>query len=274
MTMADGALPDFDRPPVIEVVFAVAIDPLPLSVMDLSVFALERFGGEFPIRQEQPPLRMTRESFDSPIPQLGPSLALLAGQPPVRLWLQSADQTRLIQLQRDYLAANWQKAGGARPYPRYESVESFFSDTWDTTAEFAHTKGTALNPVQCELTYINQIEPGEMWSRHGQLSRVLRLVADPVEFLPEPEDGQLAVRYRMQHEGRDVGRLYVNGVSAFRPADMTPVIQLTMTARGAPLAPGKDGMISFFRLAHEWIVRGFAAVTTDAAQANLWGRRQ
>lgn len=272
--MADTALPDFDRPPVVEVVFAAAFEPLPASVIDLSAFALERFGEEFPIRQEQPPVQMTRESFDSLIPQLGPSLALLAGHPPIRLWLQSSDQTRLVQLQRDYLAVNWQKAGGERPYPRYEAIESFFLDTWDKTTDFAGARSASLNPVQCELTYINQVEPGELLSRHGQLSRVLRVVADPVEFLPEPEAGQVALRFRIHHDDRDVGRLYVNGVSALRPSDMAPVIQLTMTARGAPLAPGRGGMIGFFRLAHEWIVRGFAAVTTDAAQASLWGRRQ
>ena len=274
MTRPLGALPDFERPPVVEVVFAVAVEPLPVSLIDLSAFALEAFGTEFPLHHEQPPMRMARESFDERVTELSPALALLSGQAPMRLWLQSADQDRLIQLQRDYLACNWQKSGGERPYPRYSTIESFLLETWDKMAAFAETKHATLAPVQCELWYVNRIEPGDLWIRPGQLDQTIALLNSPQDFLPEPEHGQLAMRFRIREDERDVGRLYVNATSPIGPADMKPVIQLTMTARGAPLRPGRQGMVAFFQLAHEWIVRGFAAVTTEAAQASLWGRTQ
>ena len=62
--------------------------------------------------------------------------------------------------------------------------------------------------------------------------------------------------------------------SGTRPAasGSQPIIQLNMTARGKPWAEGREGLVSFFRLAHEWIVNGFAAVTTDEAQHELWGK--
>jgi len=261
---------------VVEVVFAVAVEPIRVPLMDLSAFALGAFGEEFPIRQEQPPMRMVSESFDNPqTVQLHLMLGLLSGQSPVRLWLQSEDQSRLIQLQTDWMACNWQKAGGAGEYPRYGVIEEFFLSAWGKVADFAAEQtGVVPTPLQCELSYINQILPGELWDRPGQLSRVLTLAGDPNGFLPEAEDGQLAFRYRIPHGGRDVGRMYVQAVPAVRPADMTPVIQLNLTARGTPLVEGREGMVAFFRLAHEWIVRGFAAVTTEAAQERMWERRR
>lgn len=272
MTDLSLALPDYTQPPVVEVVFAVAVEPLPVSVIDLSEFAVSAFGDEFPDRQEQAPVHMVRERFDSPLPGIGPALALLAGQPPMRLWLRTADTTRLIQLQRDWLACNWQKAAGPRPYPRYEAIEDFFLGTWRKTEALAQERGRELVAQQCELSYVNQILPGGTWDRHGQMARVIRLAADAQPPLPDAEDGQLTFRYRIDHEGRPAGRLYVTATPGFRPVDMTPTIQLAFPARGASLSADREGMIGFFRLAHRWIVHGFAAVTTDEAQDTLWGR--
>lgn len=272
MTDFSAPLPDYAAPPVAEVVFAVAVDPLPISLMDLSAFALSAFGEEFPDHQEQPPVHMVREQFDSPLPGMGPALALLAGQPPMRLWLRTADATRLIQLQRDWLACNWQKATGPRAYPRYDAIEDFFLDTWRKTEELAQERGAELIAQQCELSYVNQILLGGSWDWHGQMARVIRLASEAGAPLPEAEDGQINFRYRIEHERRPIGRLYVTAAPGFRPVDMTPTIQLTLSARGAPLAVDREGMIGFFRLAHRWIVHGFAAVTTEEAQDTLWGR--
>jgi uncharacterized protein (TIGR04255 family) len=275
MSDSGSALPDYAQPPVVEVVFAVALGPLPLSVVDLARFGLERLGDAFPLRSEQPPMQMAVETFDRTVQMVMPTLALLTGPPPVRLWFQSEDKTRLVQVQRDWLACNWQGASTGAPYPRYESNETFFCETWDGLSQFVEELGHGpVSPNQCELTYINHIVPGELWARHGQMGNVLRLAGEAGSFLPEPEDGQVVFRYRIPYEGRDVGRLYVQATPALRPEDLSPVIQLQIVARGAPLGAGRNGMVAFFRLAHEWIVNGFAAVTTDAAQRSLWERKQ
>lgn len=273
MTLSGSTLPDYVRPPVVEVVFAASLRPLPISLVDLARFGWERLGDSFPIRQEQPPMPVAIETFDDATRNLAPTLALLTGVPPVRLWFQSEDKTRLVQVQRDWLACNWQGLSGDGTYPRYESIESLFLETFDSFADYAAQLGYGqVGTAQCELSYINHIAPGELWERHGQLSKVVRLASDTDDFLPEPEDGQLVFRYRIPYEGKDVGRLYVQVTPGLRPLDRSPLIQLNMVARGAPLREGREGMVSFFRLAHEWIVRGFAAVTTEAAQDILWER--
>jgi len=268
-------LPDYAKPPVVEVVFAVGLGPLPLTVVDLSRFGLEHLGDAFPTMSEQPPVQMVIESFDRAVQMIVPTLALLSGPPPIRLWFQSRDGVRLVQLQRDWLACNWQGASSGLPYPRYESNEAFFLETWDGFSQFAEglTHGRA-SVTQCELTYINHIAAdGELWARHGQMNEVIRLAGKAGSFLPEPEDAQLVFRYRINSDGRDVGRLFVQAAPAFRAEDRAPVIQLQITARGAPLGEGRAGIVEFFRLAHEWIVDGFAAVTTDSAQELLWERK-
>jgi uncharacterized protein (TIGR04255 family) len=274
MTSGDG-FPDYRTPPVAEVIFAVSLRPLATSIVDLARFGLENLGDEYPIHQDQPAVQMATETFDGTVQNVAPTLALLTGPggPPVRLWFQSTDKTRLIQLQRDWIAYNWQAGSGENPYPRYRAIEEQFFRLWDGLSDFLRQyKDETLAAYQCELSYINHIVPGGLWERHGQLGKVIRLAGAADTFLPEPEDGQLAFRYRISRDGTDIGRLYVQSTSGQRQADRLSIIQLTMTARGRPISEGREGALAFFRLAHEWIVNGFAAVTTDEAQRELWGR--
>lgn len=274
MSNLSPPLPNYAKPPVVEVVFAVGVQPLPLSIVDLARFGLERLGGDFPVHADHPPVQMPIETFGGAMQSVMVTLSLLTGPPPVRLWFQSEDRTRLVQVQRDWFACNWQGASSSATYPRYEANEPFFSETWDNFAHYIEGLGHGVpTPNQCELTYINHILPGPLWDRYGQISKVIRLAGDADSFLPEPEDGQVVFRYRIPFEGRPVGRLYVQATPALRSEDSSPLIQLQIIARGAPIGEGRSGVIAFFRLAHEWIVRGFAAVTTDAAQAALWERQ-
>ena len=266
-------LPDYRKPPVVEVIFAVAVAPLAIPVVDLARFGLERLGEEFPIHQDQPPARMPTESFEDAAATIMPALSLLTGAPPIRLWFQSEDKSKLVQLQRDWLAYNWQGSSGDSQYPRYDPIENRFLQVWDSFSDFlANLSGETLTAHQCELSYINHITPDGLWERLGQLNKVLRLVDVAGNFLPEPEDGQIAFRYRIRQGDRNAGRLYIQAAPGQRQTDRSPVIQLTLTARGEPIGQGRGGMVDFFRLAHEWIVNGFAAVTTETAQRGLWER--
>jgi uncharacterized protein (TIGR04255 family) len=273
-TASSGAMsPHFRNPPVVEVIFAVALLPLATSVVDLARFGIEQLGEEFPLYQDQPPTRMAVETFDDAVQNLAPTLALLTGAPPVRLWFQSEDKTRLVQVQRDWLAYNWQVGSGDIPYPRYERIEDEFLRIWDKFSDFIKQYHNQTTTVQhCELSYINHITPDGLWEHLGQLPRVLRLAGTADEFLPEPEDGQISFRYKIPYGGRDAGRLYIHSIPGQQSFDRKPIIQLTLTARGGPLKGGREGMLEFFQVAHEWITKGFAAVTTEEAQKMLWGR--
>jgi uncharacterized protein (TIGR04255 family) len=269
-----ASLPDYGKPPVVEVVFAVKTAPLPLTVVDLAKFGLDHLQ-EYPEKQEQPPMIMAIESFSPEEQNIAPSLALLSGPAPIRLWFQSSDRSKLVQLQKDWFAYNWQGASSETAYPRYGNIEERFFQTWDKWEAFAKSLELTDIPVtQCELTYINHIVPGSVWESQGQLDKVLRVAGRADGFLPEPEDGQVMFRYRMKDAERDAGRLYIQATPGIRSTDRSPLIQLILTARGAPAPNNRDGMLQFFRLAHMWIVNGFASATTEAAQDQLWERKR
>lgn len=71
------------------------------------------------------------------------------------------------------------------------------------------------------------------------------------------------------------GRLHVTLRQMRRIQDGREVLALDLTARGFPAGPeasGRESMLSWFDVAREWIVRGFADLTTLEAQKDLWGR--
>jgi uncharacterized protein (TIGR04255 family) len=266
----------FARPPVVEVVFAVSFRPVPLTIVDLALFGRSELLGEYPLVQEQPPIQMAIESFEDGTSGFGSmgSLSLLMGPPSPRLWFQSQDKTRLVQIQRDWLAFNWQdSAESTLPYPRYGVIEEAFLKVLGSFRSFLLSRGSEEPHImQCELTYINHIQSDTVWSRHGQVSRVLRTIEPAGGYLPEPEDIQTTTRYRMKTTGGTLGRLYVNSVPGFKQGDRSPMILLTMTARGAPEnGSNEDAALGFFRSAHKWIVEGFTSTTTDEAH-HSWGK--
>jgi hypothetical protein len=71
--------------------------------------------------------------------------------------------------------------------------------------------------------------------------------------------------------GDKQGRLYVGLQPALRNYDAKEVLQLTLTARGRPASSTLEDVLSWFNMGHEWIVRGFAHLTTPEMHA-LWER--
>jgi hypothetical protein len=69
----------------------------------------------------------------------------------------------------------------------------------------------------------------------------------------------------------NLGRLYIEFKPAVRHDDGKRVIVLTLTARGAPASPKIVGVLDWFDLGREWIVRGFTDFTADAMHKQ-WGR--
>ena len=93
------------------------------------------------------------------------------------------------------------------------------------------------------------------------------------EFLPDLEEARVAGAYVIPGpDGKPLGRLRFSIDSAFRRADNKPIMVLNLVARGRPDGTGTDGVMKFLDTGHEWIVRGFAALTRAEMQT-IWGRR-
>ncbi len=125
------------------------------------------------------------------------------------------------------------------------------------------------------MVYINKLPKGAGWDRPGELYRILTSVSRERsdDFLGEPEDVRLAERYVMTDAaGAFRGRLYASVQPVIELPSKTAAIVMTLAARGNPIGSGAEGLTRFFDLGHDWIVRGFASMTTREMHA-IWRRR-
>lgn len=258
-------LPDFRKPPLAETVLSLQFEPIAgLSIAHLGLLWM-RFRKRFPLIEEQPPLSPVLEKFGAPT-EAHVEVTVEEKPPVPRLWFLRQDKTQLIQAQADRFIHNWRKMEGMEPYPRFEPIRQSFREEVVEFEQFLSDEGLGAAVVnQCEVTYVNHIEPEGVWERHGQLDRVLAnwLSVSEGRFLPEAEDGGLRIRFVICDEtGNQVGRLHVLSQPAWKKTDKTPILVLNLTARGKPVDGGIEGAFRFFELGRRWIVRGFADLTT------------
>lgn len=267
-------LPDFTNPPVTEVALAVQFERLTA----LRAPYLGRFWAEirdqFPKTEEHPPRDLAIETFGPPSPRKL-EVRFETAPPVPRCWFLNEAGTELIQLQQDAFVHNWRKVGEGDTYPRYEYIREKFAEQLDRLREFISRENLGkLLPLQCEVTYVNHITSGDAWQRYGQVDRVLTVWQSRYsdKFLSEPEDVRLAVRYLMPNSaGSPQGRLHVTLQPGYRTTDNKPLLVLKLTARGRPSGEGIEGVFRFLDLGRDWIVRGFASITTPQMH-QIWGR--
>ena len=275
MTAAPEALPEFDDPPVVEVILAVGFEPAyRLSNIDLMEVWHDLFKQRFPVVAEQPHYSVPRETFEKmQIPPM--ELITRAGPPPIRFWLTTKDEGELIQLQHDWFARNWRKVGSSSEYPRYEDrIRPAFEKDFDSFVSYLKNRRLDLRYTQCEITYLNRIATNRVWNNHGEFFKLFQIF-DNSSYETMPVES-LAYRSSSLIYGRDnnlVGRLYMQ-IESMYDEEGAPALMFNLTARGAPIT-GNDmkGIIRFFDLAHVYIVRSFVKVTSEKAHLE-WRRRR
>ena len=268
-------LPDFNKPPVTETILSLQFAPIAkMTAVHVGVL-WQRFREQFPLVEEHPPLPPISEKFGPAIPS-GLDIRIEEGPPIPRVWFMNESKTELIQVQTDRFIHNWRKMQGSEPYPRYEPVRDEFRGEVATFEQFLEDERLGSLAVnQCEVSYINHIEPAGVWERHDQLERVLRNWSHlPDAFLPNAEDVLARIRFVIRDsEGEQpIGRLHVSLQSAWKKVDQSPILVLNLTARGVPLRAGTEGAFAFFDRGREWIVKGFADLTTPAMH-KAWERK-
>jgi uncharacterized protein (TIGR04255 family) len=266
------SLPDFDKPPVVEVALSVSFDPLPrVTAADLgALWQLHYRNRGFPFTADQPPLRVLPEQFPaSAVPALRIELTPLAPTP--RMWFHNERGTQLVQVQRDWFARNWRKMETEEEYPRYPAIRRFFDEDLSQFRSFLESEDLGpLVPRHAEVTYVNQI------FLEGGIERVDQVlnIAAPAwrgTFLPSPELTRLSAQFVIPaRDGTPLGRLYASAEPAFRARDVAPVLLLTMTARGSLPREGFEGLSEFLDTGRRWIVLGFVEVTTEQMH-DVWG---
>lgn len=274
--MADAALPSFRNPPVTEVVVGVVIKPIEeLTVPRIGQLWSERFASVFPRAEEQAPYEPPVERFDESQPSISLGLQLGLSFPRPRVWFVNETGDELVQIQRNYFACNWRKVHPETEYGRWESRRSAFARWFQSLETFVAEHGLGgVSPTQCEVTYVNHIEPAGLWSAHPDAPAVFRMIAAPgaeENFPGSLEQVQMATQFRLLHDGEPFGRLHVTVQPAFKRSDNQPIYIMELTARGRPLGDDANGMHAFFEEGRRAIVTAFAACTTPEMH-EVWGR--
>ena len=276
MSKFQSPRPEYDLPPVIEVVLSLQFEPL--SELAAPQFGLlwSQFRNEFPRIEEHLPIAPVIETFDVP-PKDRLGMRVEMSEVPLlpRMWFLNAAGTELIQVQRDRFIHNWRKTDLDQTYPRYEYIRERFRSELSVFTQFLTSEGInkfAINQV--EVTYINHIAAGDVWHDHSELHKVISPwpASYSDTFLTQIEDGNILMRYRIADDaGAPIGRLNVELQSGYRKSDHVPIFVLNLTARGKPQGKGIEGAFSFLDIGREWIVRGFTSITTQEMH-RIWRR--
>ncbi len=266
-------LPEFAKPPVVEVACSIQFDPIDGLHAGLLGLLWEEYRSRYPRVEEQAPLHPTREEFTVAPPRMGIRMAGTFPMP--RLWFLTEDGQRLVQVQRDHFIVNWRKLDTGAAYPHYPFLRAMLIEEIDVFQQFlADEKLAPIRAVQTELTYVNHIEARESDGSRKSLSRIVRIWADnAVGKLPDFEEAAVQAHYIMRDGEKPVGRLHVTIEPQRYVKDNAPLYALTLVARGAPSTSDVDGAIAFLDRGHETIVEGFTAITTDEMH-KTWERQR
>jgi uncharacterized protein (TIGR04255 family) len=265
MSTDDDALPEYEQPPVVEVVCGVAFSPVAgFAIPHIGLF-WQQLGSDFPGCQEVDPLATVIERDTEPNRV---ELNFTGPLPVPRVWFLHRNGDQIVQLQRDRFLCNWRKTEPDHVYPRYAWVAKQFRERLALFDAFVTDRFPGrLDLKQYELTYINHIPANSVWQDLADLGRVLpdfswRSSQD--RFLPTPERVDAHTTFALP---ASAGRLHVRLHNSERVLDGVPVLVLELTARG--FGPDRD---AWFELAHNWIVRGFSDLTESSIQSNVWRR--
>lgn len=271
-------LPDFERPPVVELVLDIQFQPIRgLDVPRLGLL-WQAFRADFPRVEQQGPAHPLIERFGPAAPEeVELVIERFATIPLPRLWFLDSKGSELIQVQSNRFIHNWRRLEREDIYPRYENVRDRFSDELRRFEAFLEQEqlGSPV-PELCEITYFNHVEAGSKWQHHGELHQVLRLWKPDFgeSFLARRQVEATAVSFQLlmkNDDGNAFGRWRVSVQPGYARNGEVPIFVITNTARGRPLGEGIDGALRFLDLGHDWTVRGFAAITTDTMH-QVWGR--
>ena len=263
-------LPDYDGPPVTEVVIGVQFERLKkFSAIHPGLY-WPRIKDNYPKFEPHALLVGRAESFDGFKP--GIRELEFSDMPPVpRCWFLEGAGNRLVQVQADRFLHNWRKVTGDEVYPRYEGIRAEFVKLWADFLEF--TEEQQLGQVDTnywEVTYVNHLEKGREWDVLGDLDKIFPCWAGKSSegYLPEPENVGLRLSFVMAEQSR----LHISIDRALRSSDKKEVLLFKLTARGILESSDQESLVRGLDSGREWIVRGFTDFTSKSAH-DMWKRK-
>lgn len=267
MSYNPGGKVSYRKPPLIEVVCGVQFEAV-------SQFTVGHVGklwdAKYPAYRECVELFPLITALE-PLPNISLPNNLSVGQTLMpRCGLIAADNSAIIQVQRDAFYYNWQKKDADDAYPRYEIVVDRFESEFKAFEEFLSGLGGSIRPLQFELTYLNEIPIRNEY--HGlQVLKDARWVEDDSRYLPDPEIISLDCSFLLRSGN---GRLR-NQFKNMLKSDGSMVYQWSLSVRGIDGAGSRlspAAMRKWFDEARECIVHSFADLADVEFQNRVWER--
>jgi uncharacterized protein (TIGR04255 family) len=268
--------PDFERPPVNEVILSIQFAALEKMKTAHIGLLWARFRAQYPDVIEQGPINAVFETFGAP-PQPGPPIRFeqFLSPPMPRYWFEKSGTPDLLQVQQDRIIHNWRKHEEEPIYPRYETLRDRFKTEVNQFISFLDDEKIGdLRPNQCEVTYMNIIELPGSERVHDRLEKITTLwtgrLSDRLDT--DLEEASVQLRFKLLEAGKPVGRVHVSFQPAVLRSDPSKeVIRLDITARGRPKQDTPESAFDFLDLGRRAVVKTFAAVTTPSMHS-MWGR--
>lgn len=270
-------LPDFDRPPLVEVAIGLQFEALPqIRQGHLGLFWAQ-IRDKYPNTRDLPPLPFGREDLEGD----GPVFTFQVTDVPElhRAWFLSDDETMLVQVQSDRLVHNWREVRG-EPYPRFDTIYATFAERLGQfEAVLRDAQVPALTPQQVEVTYINWIATdslADFFAPAQPLSLQLQGIAE------RADDEAMTLRFSVVADDGPIGRLYVQAAPGLRRSPQ-PAAPVSAPERGflmslsfkapVPVTPGTSDLEDLMNRGRNAIVRVFTALTKPSWH-ETWGRTQ
>jgi uncharacterized protein (TIGR04255 family) len=269
------SLPEYDNPPVIEVVCGVLFKPIETLLAPHLGLLWEKFKPEYSECKETDPLVPVIERFDEvPGGKFKISEELRLPMLP-RIWFVQASGNGIIQVQRDRFLYNWRKVQLEDEYPRYHTVIQKFRDHLSVfQAVLYEAKLGTIEPLQYEMTYVNHIPQGEGWETPSDIGNIFpdsTWKVNEQRFLADPEGFNLRTSFALPEHS---GRLHLTIRNAIRRNDGHPIFLFELLVRGIGNYTSLEAIWSWFDQAHEWIVQGFTDLTSSKIQNDIWRRKR
>ncbi len=228
----------------------------------------------FPKYEQAAPLSPSVEEFNGPErPKI--DFRISDAPPTPRLLMMSESDAEVLQIQEDRFGYSWRKLSVGAEYPRYSRIRQVFTDELASFERFLDDeKLEGLSPVQCEVTYVNVILFEGTNGIHAELGKIMPSANPRLSegFLPCPEQTRYASQFVILGAERvPLGRLFVSAEPSYLLNDERQIYLMKLTFRGKPQRKEVSAVAESMDLGHEWIVRGFATLTSREMH-RIWGR--
>ena len=205
----------------------------------------------------------------APIVDFGDVQSGLELFPMPRFWFTSADDTKLIQIQRNAFLLNWRRKP-KQEYPHFESMFATFVGMLDQYRAFISNEcGSSItSTTRLELSYINIIAPNQLWKSPKDISQVFPELRTPA--VPVLGDGPTGMNYNFRYQLTPDDVLSINIANGKHSQTHDDVFLLEIKMQGTPATKHIDDLESWFDTAHRNTRTAFLSFTNPRMRAEVW----